>query len=86
MYVYSSSKEITAKNVEAWLQDFTSNILPQYSKLDLYYKGQDDLNKVQTELDKANKREINIIHSNLARMIVTNACGYFIGKPVTYQF
>lgn len=86
MYVVASNRNITEYNIRSWIDSFLSGIRPKYSKLEEYYQGKDFLNKVQTELDKANKREINNIHSNLARMIVTNACGYFIGKPVTYTF
>lgn len=86
MYVYTDKREINQTNLQSWLFDFTNNIQGKYERLETYYKGKDNLNKVQTELDKANKREINIIHSNLSKMIVTNACGYFMGKPVTYTF
>ena len=86
MYVYTDKREINQTNLQSWLFDFTSNIQGKYERLETYYRGKDNLNKVQTELDKANKREINIIHSNLSKMIVTNACGYFMGKPVTYAF
>ena len=86
MYVYTDKKDINQTNLQSWLFDFTSNIQPKYEKLEEYYRGKDYLNKVQTELDKSNKRDINIIHSNLSKMIVTNACGYFMGKPVTYTF
>lgn len=86
MYVYTDKKEVNQTNLQSWLSDFANNVRPKYEKLETYYLGRDDLNKVQTELDKANKREINIIHANLSKMIVTNACGYFMGKPVTYSF
>lgn len=86
MYITTSDTNITQANIQLWIQSFLANIKPKYSKLDAYYNGKDYLNKIQTELDKMNKREINNIHSNLARMIVTNACGYFMGKPVTYTF
>lgn len=86
MYVYSDKKEVNQVNLQSWLLDFRTNILPKYLKLESYYRGEDFLNKVETELDRANKREINNIHSNLSKMIVTNACGYFMGKPVTYSF
>lgn len=86
MYVYTDKNEINLTTLQSWLSDFKNNIQPKYAILETYYRGKDNLNKVQTELDKANKREINIIHSNLSKMIVTNACGYFMGKPVTYAF
>lgn len=86
MYVTSSDTNVTPTNILSWINAFNSDVLPKLHNLDLYYQGKDDLNKVETELDKANKRKINIIHSNLAKMIVTNACGYFIGKPVSYSF
>lgn len=85
-YVYTDKKEINQINLNVWLADFINNVQPKYIKLETYYKGKDFLNKVQTELDRYNKREVNNIHSNLSKMIVTNACGYFIGKPVTYAF
>lgn len=86
MYVTAYDIQITPANVKAWIQSFKIKIKPTYDMLEEYYQGQDFLNKVETELDKANKRQANLIHSNLARMIVTNACGYFMGKPVTYAF
>lgn len=84
MYI-TGSNNITPNNIQNWIQTFNSQS-NKYSKLESYYKGEDFLNKVETELDKANKRQVNNIHSNLARMIVNNACGYFMGKPVTYTF
>ena len=84
MYI-TGSNNITPNNIQNWIQTFNSQNI-KYSKLESYYKGEDFLNKVETELDKANKRQVNNIHSNLARMIVNNACGYFMGKPVTYTF
>lgn len=84
MYI-TGSNNITPNNIQNWIQTFNSQN-NKYSKLESYYKGEDFLNKVETELDKANKRQVNNIHSNLARMIVNNACGYFMGKPVTYTF
>lgn len=86
MYVVTNNIEITPENVQSWITYFKGSILPIYENLDTYYQGVDKLNKVETELDKYNKRQLNIIHSNLAKMIVTNACGYFMGKPVTYAF
>lgn len=86
MYVTAANTAITPINIQNWIMDFQSNIKPRLENLNDYYKGKDFINKVETELDKSNKRQVNIIHSNLARMIVTNACGYFMGKPVTYTF
>lgn len=86
MYVTASDTIINPTNVAQWLQFFKSNIMTKYQNLEEYYQGNDFLNKVTTELDKSNKRNPNNIHSNLARMIVNNACGYFMGKPVTYSF
>lgn len=84
MYI-TGSNNITPNNIQNWIQTFNSQN-NRYSTLEDYYQGKDFLNKVETELDKANKRQVNNIHSNLARMIVNNACGYFMGKPVTYTF
>ena len=84
MYI-TGSNNITPNNIQNWIQTFNSQN-NRYSTLEDYYLGKDFLNKVETELDKANKRQVNNIHSNLARMIVNNACGYFMGKPVTYTF
>lgn len=86
MYITTSDTSITQRNIQLWIQAFLLNNKPRYLDLEQYYQGKDYLNKVETELDKSNKRQINNIHSNLARMIVTNACGYFMGKPVTYSF
>lgn len=86
MYVTAANKEITPTNIQNWIMTFQSTTQPRLQNLNEYYKGKDFLNKVESELDKVNKRQVNIIHSNLARMIVTNACGYFMGKPVTYTF
>ena len=85
MYITASDTTITTKNIESWLQNFQTEKV-KYDILESYYEGKDFLNKVETELDKANKRQVNNIHSPLARMIVNNACGYFMGKPVTYTF
>ena len=85
MYITASDTAITPKNIESWIQNFTQEKI-RYEKLEGYYEGKDFLNKVETELDKANKRQVNNIHSPLARMIVNNAIGYFMGKPVTYTF
>lgn len=85
-YIYTEKKEITPQNIYSWIQDFTNTILKNYVVLKSFYDGKDIINKIETELDKFNGRKVNIIHSNLAKMIVTNACGYFMGKPVTYSF
>ena len=85
MYITASDTTITTKNIETWLQNF-QQLKIRYDILEGYYQGKDFLNKIETELDKANKRQVNNIHSLLARMIVNNACGYFMGKPVTYTF
>lgn len=86
MYVVASDSNITGQNIKNWIQDFINNYQSRFLNLEGYYQGTDFLNKVQTELDKANRRQENIIHSNLSRMIVNNACGYFMGKPVSYSF
>lgn len=85
MYITASDTTITSKNIESWIKKFEENRV-RYDTLEEYYEGTDFLNKVETELDQANRRQVNNIHSPLARMIVNNACGYFMGKPVTYTF
>ena len=85
MYITAEDTEVTEKNVRDWVRQFNNELRTHYVELDTYYKGRDKLNKVQTELDKSTKRTINDIHVNYARMIVNNACGYFMGKPVSYE-
>lgn len=86
LYVTTQGNEVNTVNLQKWVDYFERNIKPRLQKLESYYNGTDDLNKVETELDKYNKRQINNIHVNYAKMIVSNACGYFMGKPVVYQF
>lgn len=85
MYITASDIKVTPVNIQNWIQIFLKEKI-RYDELEDYYTGKDFLNKVETELDKANKRQVNNIHSPLARMIVNNAIGYFMGKPVTYTF
>lgn len=84
--VTTNERIVNTVNLQSWITYFENNIKPRRSKLEQYYLGQDDLNKVETELDKYNKRQVNNIHVNFAKMIVSNACGYFMGKPVSYVF
>lgn len=86
MYITAVNTEINENNIHSWINQFESGLQQRLLKLDSYYKAKDNLNKVQTELDKSTNRTINEIHVNYAKMIVNNACGYFMGKPVTYAF
>lgn len=86
MYITASDTKITENNIRSWIEQFEADLQQHRVKLEKYYRGKDKLNKVQTELDKSTNRTINEIHVNYAKMIVNNACGYFMGKPVTYAF
>lgn len=86
MYITTANSEVTENNIRSWIEAFERGEKQRLLKLDDYYNGKDNINKLPTELDKSTKRTINNIHVNYARMIVNNACGYFIGKPVTYAF
>ena len=83
MYITASDTKITENNIRSWIEQFEADLQQHRVKLEKYYRGKDKLNKVQTELDKSTNRTINEIHVNYAKMIVNNACGYFMGKPVT---
>ena len=81
-YIISNETEITAKNVQTWLDKFTSNIQPHLYYLDSFYQGEDEIISYPFE-----KREVNSqIHVNLAYMTVQNIVSYCFGKEPTQDY
>lgn len=81
-YVITNDTEITEKNVNTWITDFTSNIQPHLLDLDSYYQGTDDIKKYPFD----QKRIDNDIHINLAYMTVQNVVSYCFGKAPTQDY
>ena len=81
-YIISNETEITEKNVQNWLDKFTSNIQPHLYYLDSFYQGTDKIISYPFE-----KREVNSqIHVNLAYMTVQNIVSYCFGKEPTQDY
>lgn len=81
-YIISNETEITAKNVQTWLDKFTSDIQPHLQYLDKFYQGEDEIISYPYE-----KRDVNSqIHVNLAYMTVQNIVSYCFGKEPTQDF
>ena len=60
-YIISNETEITEKNVQTWLEKFTSTIQPHLLYLDSFYQGEDEIISYPYE-----KRDVNSqIHVNL---------------------
>lgn len=86
-FIIASNKEINTANVQSWVSDFQNNYLGKLEKLEEFYKGIDDLQKVQFgKCSGATYAIDNKVHVNLAHMITNNSVNYFIGKPVSYKF
>ena len=81
-YIISNETAITPKNVQTWLDKFTSDIQPKLFKLDSFYQGEDEIISYPYE-----KREVNSqIHVNLAYMTVQNIVSYCFGKEPTQDY
>ena len=81
-YIISNETEVTEKNVQTWLDKFTSNIQPHLQYLDKFYQGEDEIISYPYE-----KREVNSqIHVNLAYMTVQNIVSYCFGKEPTQDY
>ena len=42
-YIISNETAITPKNVQTWLDKFTSDIQPKLFELDRFYQGEDEI-------------------------------------------
>lgn len=81
-YIISNDTAITEKNVQTWLDKFTSKIQPHLFFLDSFYQGEDEILSYPYE-----KRDVNSqIHVNLAYMTVQNIVSYCFGKEPTQDF
>ena len=81
-YIISNETAITPKNVQTWLDKFTSDIQPKLFELDSFYQGEDEIISYPYE-----KREVNSqIHVNLAYMTVQNIVSYCFGKEPTQDY
>jgi SPP1 family phage portal protein len=81
-YIIANDTEINESNVGDWIKLFLQTVEPKMRELDNYYEGRDELGKLRVD----NKRADNIIHVNLAHMIVSDVVSYCFGKPMTYDF
>lgn len=81
-YIISNETAITPKNVQTWLEKFTSTIQPHLLFLDSFYQGEDEIISYPYE-----KRDVNSqIHVNLAYMTVQNIVSYCFGKEPTQDY
>lgn len=81
-YIISNETDVTEKNVQAWLEKFTTTIQPHLLYLDSFYQGEDEIISYPYE-----KRDVNSqIHVNLAYMTVQNIVSYCFGKVPTQDY
>ena len=79
--VVTDNKEINAKNVADWLEDFKKNILPKRQKMGEYYDGKNCIVKQGAVKGRPNY-SINV---NMAKYIIDVATSYTFGIPAKYS-
>lgn len=79
--VQTDNTEINAKNVENWINTFTTSILPERKKYGDYYDGKNAIVK-QGAVENRPNYSINV---NMAKYIIDVATAYTFGVPVTYK-
>lgn len=81
-YIISNETEITAENVQTWIDTFLGTVQTKLIDLDKFYQGEDDIISYSYE-----KRAVNSkIHINLAYMTVQNIVSYCFGKEPTQDY
>lgn len=82
--IITKDTKITAENVNAWINAFQHqpDQQPRLIKLGEYYDGLQDIKKQGATAGRPNYS----IHVNLATLITNIQTGYFMGKPVDYNF
>jgi len=79
--VQTDNTDINAKNVENWINTFTTSILPERKKYGDYYDGKNAIIK-QGAVENRPNYSINV---NMAKYIIDVATAYTFGVPVTYK-
>lgn len=82
--IITKDTAITVDNLNAWINAFQHqpDQQPRLKKLGKYYDGKQDIVKQGAAAGRPNYQ----IHVNLATLITNIQTGYFIGKPVDYDF
>lgn len=82
--IITKDTEITVDNLNAWISAFRSqpDQQPRLIKLGKYYDGIADIRKQGATAGRPNYS----IHVNLATFITNVQTGYFMGKPIDYDF
>ena len=82
--IITKDTAITADNLNAWINAFQHqpDQQPRLKKLGQYYDGKQDIVKQGAAAGRPNYQ----IHVNLATLITNIQTGYFMGKPVDYDF
>ena len=82
--IITKDTKITAENLNAWISAFQhqEDQQPRLIKLGKYYDGTSDIIKQGAASGRPNYS----IHVNLATFITNVQTGYFMGKPVDYDF
>lgn len=82
--IITKDTEVNAANLNAWINAFQTqeDQQPRLIKLGKYYDGKTDIVKQGAAASRPNYK----IHVNLATLITNIQTGYFMGKPVDYNF
>lgn len=82
--IITKDTAITADNLNAWINAFQHqpDQQPRLKKLGQYYDGKQEIVKQGAAAGRPNYQ----IHVNLATLITNIQTGYFMGKPVDYDF
>ncbi len=82
--IITKDTEITTDNLNAWINAFKTqeDQQPRLIKLGKYYDGLQEIKKQGATAGRPNYS----IHVNLATLITNIQTGYFMGKPVDYDF
>lgn len=82
--IITKDTEVNAANLNAWINAFQTqeDQQPRLIKLGKYYDGKTDIVKQGAAASRPNYK----IHVNLATLITNIQTGYFMGKPVDYDF
>ena len=82
--IITKNTKITAENLNAWISAFKNqeDQQPRLIKLGKYYDGINEIKKQGATAGRPNYP----IHVNLASFITNVQTGYFMGKPVDYDF
>lgn len=81
---FSTINQLDAKSIIKLIKYHQENLLPKYEKMENYYNGNHEsiMNRTMEDELKPNNKIIN----NFPQYIVDTAQGFFLGKPVSYNY